>query len=453
LQANPKPYGLGRLNPTSTTRVLMVFAASVMFTLASTRIPGRMSSTIVFGLAIGVAMMTMLTIGSKAPVTTTAAGEVAFSLGGLASSLGSARILAASVCGTLSSMISGRHRQPTTMRLGQYTLEEKIGEGGMGTVYRARHAMLRRPTAVKLLRSERVGEEAIERFEREVQLTSQLTHPNTITIYDYGRTPDGVFYYAMEHLDGATLQTVVEQTGPQPAARVVHVLRMIAGALGEAHGRGLIHRDIKPANIVLGERGGMLDVATVLDFGLVREMAGDRDAALTYDGRIVGTPMYLAPEVIRANAADARSDIYALGAVAYFLLTGRTVFEGKSVVEVCSHHLHSSVVPPSRRIGNLSGDLEALILQCLAKDPAARPQTMAALIEALDALDVPKWTSEQARAWAVPHETKRARALRHERSGISSTMLAAGLSDVRHDTSSLDDLAARRFRGALVRAV
>jgi hypothetical protein len=230
-------------------------------------------------------------------------------------------------------------------RLGQYTLIEKLGEGGMGAVYRARHAMLRRPTAIKLLPPERFGPEAVARFEREVQLTARLTHPNTIRIFDYGRTPDGIFYYAMEYLEGATLAEVVEHGGPMPAGRVIHVLDQAAGALTEAHGIGLIHRDIKPHNIFLTEQGGVPDVAKVLDFGLVKQVAeaGGADStlpALSHAGSFTGTPLYSAPEAITTpDAVDARTDLYSLGAVGYFLITGKDVFTGRTVLEVCGHHL------------------------------------------------------------------------------------------------------------------
>ncbi|MET0285020.1 MAG: serine/threonine-protein kinase, partial [Polyangiales bacterium] len=195
-------------------------------------------------------------------------------------------------------------------RLGQYTLSEKLGEGGMGVVYLARHALLRRPNAIKLLPPERLGSESAARFEREVQLTASLTHPNTVRVYDYGRTPSGVLYYAMEYLEGASLDEVVAQFGPMPAGRVIHVLSQVAGALEEAHAIGLIHRDIKPANIFLCERGGYPDIAKVLDFGLVRQISDSSDPRLTAENVIHGTPQYLAPETIRnADSIDARSDL------------------------------------------------------------------------------------------------------------------------------------------------
>jgi serine/threonine-protein kinase len=285
-------------------------------------------------------------------------------------------------------------------RLGQYTLEEKLGEGGMGTVYRARHSMLRRPTAIKLLPPEKAGRAALERFEREVQLTARLSHPNTVAVFDYGRTPDGVFYYAMEYLEGANLDTLVREDGPQPPARVVHVLRQVAAALAEAHGVGLIHRDVKPENVILCERGGAPDVAKVVDFGLVRDL--ERTTSASSTNLVQGTPLYLSPEAIKApDRVDGRSDLYALGAVGYFLLTGEHVFTGATMVEVCSHHLYSRPQPPSIRLGRpLPAALEALVLECLEKDPQRRPGSAGALRDRLAALaEGLPWSNESARAW------------------------------------------------------
>jgi tRNA A-37 threonylcarbamoyl transferase component Bud32 len=288
------------------------------------------------------------------------------------------------------------------MQLGNYTLEEKLGEGGMGIVYRARHAMLRRRTAVKLLPPEKAGEQAVARFEREVQLTAQLTHPNTVTVFDFGRTPDGIFYYAMELLGGASLEDVVALDGAQPPGRVIHVLQHVAGALSEAHAIGLIHRDIKPANIFLCEQGGEPDVPKVLDFGLVKEMSEDGRVGLTRADQITGTPLYMSPESIRApGTMDGRSDLYALGAVGYYLLTGGHVFEGNTLVEVCGHHLHTPPQAPSQRLGKaVPEDLEALLMECLEKDPSRRPESATVLRQRLQRCrSFGEWDVERARRW------------------------------------------------------
>jgi serine/threonine-protein kinase len=281
------------------------------------------------------------------------------------------------------------------MQLGRYTLREKIGEGGMGAVYRAEHAMLRRATAIKLLLPDRVSSEALIRFEREVQLTSQLSHPNTIAIHDYGRTPQGIFYYAMEFLTGRSLERLVEEEGPQPAGRVVHILLQIVGSLREAHAAGLIHRDIKPGNLLIGEHGGLRDFVKVIDFGLVKQLDSGASPAVTRTDSIAGTPLFMAPEcVTRPETIDVKVDTYASGATAYYLLTGLPVFEGRSMVEVCGHHLHSVPVPPSERIGRpVPRALEALILRCLEKDPERRPNDDELLAALLDCERESPWES------------------------------------------------------------
>ena len=288
-------------------------------------------------------------------------------------------------------------------KLGQYSLEEKLGSGGMGTVYRARHAMLRRPTAVKLLNIDKISDNAIARFEREVQLTSQLNHPNTIAIYDFGRTPEGIFFYAMEFLDGINLEDLVVKHGPQPEGRVISILHQVCGSLAEAHGIGLIHRDIKPANIILNQRGGQYDVVKVLDFGLVKSLNDDEsEAGLTAPGAVAGTPLYMAPEAIeRPDTFDARGDIYAIGAVGYFLLTGTALFSGSSIMEICLHHLKTQPEPPSQRLGrSVSGRLEELILKCLGKSPQDRPQSAIELADELARCEAADdWTREAACAW------------------------------------------------------
>jgi hypothetical protein len=286
-------------------------------------------------------------------------------------------------------------------QLGQYTLEAKIGEGGMGEIYRARHAMLRRRTAIKLLPGDH-SEEQLRRFEREVQLTASLTHPNTICIFDYGRTPEGTFYYAMELLEGLNLDTLIENHGAQPPGRVVNLMLQACGALAEAHGVGLIHRDLKPANIFLCRQGGIDDFVKVLDFGLVRQVTAEASITQSSTQLLVGTPLYMAPEaIVTPDRIDARTDLYSLGVTAYHLLTGTPPFRGSSVVEVCGHHLHTPPEPPSQRLGQpLPEALEQLILACLAKKPSGRPESAAALGKALaEAAGVAPFSADQARNW------------------------------------------------------
>ena len=291
-------------------------------------------------------------------------------------------------------------------QLGQYTLEKKLGAGGMGTVYMARHAMLRRPTAVKLLNLDKMSPKAATRFEREVQLTSTLTHPNTVAIFDYGRTPEGIFYYAMEYLDGMNLEDLVQRFGPVNEARSVYILKQICGSLSEAHAQSLVHRDIKPANIFLTCRGGLYDFVKVLDFGLVKELDDENGANLTNPNAMTGTPLYMPPEaVIQTQKIDARADIYAIGAVGYFLLTGTSVFPLGPVMEVCMKHVSQTPESLSSRLGKpISPDLESLILRCLSKPRDSRPDDAQALLRELETCQVSgSWTPSDAREWWKAH--------------------------------------------------
>jgi hypothetical protein len=301
-------------------------------------------------------------------------------------------------------------------QLGQYVLGDKLGEGGMGIVYRATHALLRRETALKLLPPDRVDADTIRRFEREVVETARLSHPNTVAIYDYGRTPDGVFYYAMEYLDGLTLGELVALDGPQPPGRVVSLLAQVCASLAEAHAMGLVHRDIKPANVMVIGHVSAYDLAKVLDFGLVKSRAPlDGGTSLTNADLITGTPLYMAPELIgRPDSADPRSDLYAVAAVGYYLLTGQHVFEAGSAVEIYAAHLHQPPVPPSARLGRkLPPLLEALILRGLSKAPSDRPPSAVAFREALQRSGVPPWTEEDARAWWLTRGERVARRADH----------------------------------------
>jgi len=293
-------------------------------------------------------------------------------------------------------------------QLGQYTLERKIGEGGMGVVYRARHALMRRDTAIKLLLPDRADPASVERFEREVCLTCQLSHPNTIQIYDYGHTPEGVFYYVMELLQGLDLQDLVTRFGPQPEGRVIHILTQICESLAEAHALGLIHRDIKPANVFLCERGGVPDCVKVLDFGLIRLYGRPRGDSLRVTGEqaMVGTPWFMAPESMKDSAlSDPRSDIYAVGALAYFLLTGQYIFDATSVMELYEQQLTQAPLPPSHRSSNsISSELDQTILRCLERDPQLRPQTVAELRTVLQAGPrAADWGLAERTAWWQAH--------------------------------------------------
>jgi len=386
--------------------MLLMGGTSLMVAVRAALIPSRPSRTIIVTALVGapIVLVPAFLVPAASGLAWRALDSVAYP-----------RLLATAAmmwgfviitCTVISQVIYGLRKEVReARRFGQYVLEQKLGEGGMGEVYRARHGMMRRPSAIKLLRGDSSGDLNLQRFEREVQLTARLTHPNTITIFDYGRTHDGVFYYAMELLDGATLQRIVEVDGAQPAGRVVRILSMACGALTEAHSIGLIHRDIKPANIMLCTQGGEFDVVKVLDFGLVKELEADRDVKLTGVNALTGTPQYMAPEsILNPDSVDVRTDIYALGTVAYYLLSGVDVFTGKSVVEVCGQHLHQKPEPLSVRGVAVPAELEAVVLACLAKDPDGRPQSAAELRRRIEACAVEPWDSAQARNWWHEHQ-------------------------------------------------
>jgi hypothetical protein len=287
-------------------------------------------------------------------------------------------------------------------QLGQYRLIARLGAGGMGEVFLAEHRMLKRPCAIKLIHANQAGDpQVLARFEREVRLTAQLSHWNTVEIFDYGQTEDGTFFYVMEYLPGLSLEDLLERHGPLPAERVVHLMRQTCQGLREAHAIGLIHRDIKPGNIFAAQRGGLYDVAKLLDFGLVKPVAETPSTRLTQEGGISGTPLFMSPEQARGLPdLDARSDIYSLGAVAYTLLTGRPPFNGESSLEVMIAHARDAVVPPSRLLSDVPDDLERVILRCLAKKPDDRFQDAETLEQALAQCAVAdQWTQAHAARW------------------------------------------------------
>jgi eukaryotic-like serine/threonine-protein kinase len=288
-------------------------------------------------------------------------------------------------------------------RIGQYRLKQLLGFGGMGEVYLAEHVLLRRPCAVKLIRPDQSGDpRSLLRFEREVRATATLTHWNTIEIYDYGHAEDGTFYYVMEYLPGMNLEDLVEQFGPLPPERVVHLMRQVCQALREAHSIGLIHRDIKPSNIFACERGKVHDVAKLLDFGLVKNYGvGNDGVSLTQEGSFAGSPAFMSPEQAAGHhEIDARSDIYNVGAVAYFLLTGEFVFDRQTPLQMLHAHAYEALTPVQEFHETVPNDLQRVILRCLEKDPTKRYQTAAELDKALAACEcADDWTMDDAAEW------------------------------------------------------
>jgi serine/threonine-protein kinase len=309
--------------------------------------------------------------------------------------------VAAAVLGvhTINSLRSEAYR---AKQLGQYKLKRLIGSGGMGDVYLAEHLLMKRPCAIKVIRPEKAGDpKVLARFEREVQATARLSHWNTVDIFDYGRADDGTFYYVMEFLPGMNLSELVRRYGPMPASRALHLGRQACDALQEAHALGLIHRDIKPANIFSAVRGGVFDVAKILDFGLAKPLADVAATQITQEGAITGSPYYMSPEqALGDREPDARTDIYALGGVLYFLVTGRPPFDDDNPMKVLIAHAHEPPPPPSRYNPDIPEDLELVIMRCLQKTADDRYQSAADLTAALENCDdFGRWTRDDARSW------------------------------------------------------
>jgi serine/threonine-protein kinase len=297
-------------------------------------------------------------------------------------------------------------------QLGSYELEERIGSGGMGEVWRARHRMLVRPAAVKLIRPENLGASAqeqdslVERFQREAQATASLRSPHTVELYDFGVAEDGTFFYVMELLAGLDLNALVERFGPLPPARVVHLLRQMCDSLADAHANGLLHRDIKPANIFVCRVGQQTDYVKILDFGLVKSVIPHQDdLTLTAEQAVLGTPAFMAPETIGGRLLDHRADLYSLGCVGYWLLTGGLVFSCESALAMAVAHARDEPIPPSTRSElEVPEALDDVILDCLAKNPNDRPQSAAELAARLVDCRCPRpWTEQAAAGWWDVH--------------------------------------------------
>ena len=319
-------------------------------------------------------------------------------------------VLLVGVAVVISLVVTSLGQQVARAReLGSYQLGALLGRGGMGEVYRATHRMLARPAAIKLIRRETIGNRgsaaaqlAIARFRREAEAAANLRSPHTVELYDFGETDDQTLYFVMELLEGMDLETLVRLHGPVPPSRAVHILRQVCASLEEAHVSGLVHRDIKPANIHVGRLGLIDDFVKVLDFGLVKPATEGpvEDSTATQAGLVLGTPGYMAPEMALGDSIDGRTDLYALGCVAYYLLTGVRVFEGATTMQVMAQHLHTAPTPPSERVTTpISGEVDRLVLDCLAKRSEDRPATAAELSRRLAALDVEPWTDADAHEW------------------------------------------------------
>jgi len=376
----------------------------------------------------GAVVLMFAAIVPSTPVKTLLAGVVAVSMSPIAMLIARARglwhfesatdallmhypdYLLLGVAVVISHVVTGLGQQVAKAReMGSYQLGELLGRGGMGEVYYATHRLLARPAAIKLIRPEMIhgsgsatAHLAATRFRREAEAAASLRSPHTVELYDFGVTDDETLYFVMELLEGLNLEVMVRRHGPLSASRVVHVLRQVCASLEEAHVRGLVHRDIKPANIHVGRLGLVYDFVKVLDFGLVKPIAGDRieHSIATHGGAVMGTPGYMAPETALSTTVDGRADLYSLGCVAYYLLTGRQVFEGATVMQVFAQHLQTVPTPPSQNGQRpVPPDLERLVLSCLAKKPEERPQSAAELDRLLAAVTVEPWTDLDAREW------------------------------------------------------
>lgn len=316
---------------------------------------------------------------------------------------GGVTALGAALGGVAAWLLANRRRLVAMNRLGNYRVEREIGRGAMGVVYRAEHTLLRRPAALKLLAPDLVDATSRARFEREVRLAAKLQHPSVVQVYDFGVTAEGLFFYAMELLDGVTLTEIIAR-GPMPLARATNIVRQIADALREAHGKRIVHRDLAPSNLMLTVRGETYDVVKVLDFGLVkriRTVDGDEDHTESRSdvGHVTGTPGFIAPEVLRGKDADERVDIYALGAVWYALLTGRAPFSGPTPEAIMKAQLRAAPVPLHKLEPEVPMSVVELISECMQADPRLRLRSMSDLLGRIDGLTVADWTQEQARRW------------------------------------------------------
>lgn len=423
-----------RLAHKYTSQIIFALHAPAAFALSAMAIPlGDLVSPYAFGIALVIIARTItlaqpwwqswrsiLLIVSSYPLTMLAAAPFNEAL---RAQLGDGRtvshflfacgvLLCAGVFLAVISHTSWSLRQQlfAAKNLGRYRLTRKIGQGGMGEVWAAHHAALKRDVAVKLLKLDRDADStSAARFLREVQATSELDHPNTIRIFDFGATDDGFLYYVMELLDGLPLSAIIRNGGAQPVARAVHLIKQPARALAEAHRRGIVHRDVKPDNLFVTVLGGEPDVVKLLDFGLARLERPDA-ADLTAEGMVAGTPSYISPEAASGLETDARSDVYSLCATLYVLLSGRRPFENKNKLALIAAARSEVPARPSRKLGHpLPSELEALVMRGLEKDPAARFMDAGALLAALEACpDVPDWTpGEAAEAWAHDLELER----------------------------------------------